>query len=115
MYSPVRMCQPTSASTNRDCQPAAPELRNSHAISATKRRSASEGTSNRPPRLDSSESMPFRVAPLALLGKASGVAEGSVARLDSGVMRANLRLLTYSPVAATHFRQMILQLGFRGM
>src|ERR1041385_7183922 len=50
MYSPVRMCQPTTASVSRPCQPAAPELMNNQIRMARKNRSDKDGIRRRAQR-----------------------------------------------------------------
>src|SRR5579872_4669397 len=71
MYSPVRICQPTSASASKDSQPWAPALMNSQTTSAMNKRSARDGTSKRPQRCASTECRPLSGASLVRKGGGS--------------------------------------------
>ena len=79
MCSPVRMCQPTSASTSRDCQPCAPVLMNNHAIRAAKKSRKARAPSSRLQRLSAIE--------CSLAGREG---EAKAATLDCGVIPAYL-------------------------
>jgi len=74
MYSPVRMCQPTSPSTSKPVQPADP-LMNTHPRIATKNRSESEGMASLAQRFLRTDSM---LGVVLLRGRTAAMASGEV-------------------------------------